>query len=311
MLARLKYTHPKDLSFIIVIYFSRITTIMKKQNSSMAESRNPVFGYIVMLLAGAVIAVLFMAAFYKGPMNLTQSAVTQQAANTQVASQSTQLSYSGQKPSGNVSYELIEKTVPVLAVDSQNDSGIVENLTVKLIPGNGNILIDTSPYTETDLQYSTNVAAMIAKNVTNNNADSTDIIYTYKTSDEVAVIGGGSAGGAETIATIAALEGKSINPNVAMTGTINPDGTIGQVGGIPQKAKAAADAGYKLLLIPQGQSIVQNYVPIIFSQQYGRYRVYREEYNVTSINISDEAKQWGMDVKEVANIQDAMKYMLT
>ena len=40
---------------------------------------------------------------------------------------------------------------------------------------------------------------------------------------------------------------------MTMTGTINPDGTVGPVGGIPQKVEGAADEGIKTVLIPAGQ----------------------------------------------------------
>lgn len=52
-------------------------------------------------------------------------------------------------------------------------------------------------------------------------------------------IDGPSAGGALTVATLAAFRGDDLNPDVVMTGTINPDGTIGPVGGIPQKISGA------------------------------------------------------------------------
>ena len=41
--------------------------------------------------------------------------------------------------------------------------------------------------------------------------------------------------------------------DITMTGTINPDGTVGPVGGIPEKIAGTAKAGYKRILIPAGQ----------------------------------------------------------
>ena len=35
-----------------------------------------------------------------------------------------------------------------------------------------------------------------------------------------------------------------------MTGTIDLDGNVGEVGGVPQKTAAALDAGAKLFLVP-------------------------------------------------------------
>ncbi|HUG90478.1 MAG TPA: S16 family serine protease, partial [Planctomycetaceae bacterium] len=52
-------------------------------------------------------------------------------------------------------------------------------------------------------------------------------------------IDGPSAGALMTAAVLAGLLGDQIDPAVTMTGTINPDGTIGPVGGIPHKIVGA------------------------------------------------------------------------
>lgn len=64
---------------------------------------------------------------------------------------------------------------------------------------------------------------------------------------------GPSAGALLTAAMLAGMTGQAADPDFTMTGTINPDGTIGPVGGIPQKFKAAIAAGKKRLGYPLGQ----------------------------------------------------------
>ncbi len=64
---------------------------------------------------------------------------------------------------------------------------------------------------------------------------------------------GPSAGGLLTAGMLAAMTGQKADPNFTMTGTINPDGTIGPVGGIPQKFEAAIAMGKKRLGYPLGQ----------------------------------------------------------
>jgi PDZ domain-containing protein len=68
-------------------------------------------------------------------------------------------------------------------------------------------------------------------------------------------IGGPSAGLAFTLALISALSPGDVTGGrpVAVTGTINPDGTVGQVGGIPQKAITAQRSGAVAMLVPSGQ----------------------------------------------------------
>ena len=72
-------------------------------------------------------------------------------------------------------------------------------------------------------------------------------------------IDGASAGALMTAAVLAGYLGDTIDPTVTMTGTMNPDGTIGPVGGIPQKLEGAAAAGKKIVLVPGGQRYDYDY----------------------------------------------------
>ncbi len=69
-------------------------------------------------------------------------------------------------------------------------------------------------------------------------------------------IDGPSGGAILTIGTLAAMRGDTIRPAVTMTGTIAPDGTIGMVGEIPTKIEAAAEAGFRTVLVPAGAAAV-------------------------------------------------------
>lgn len=66
-------------------------------------------------------------------------------------------------------------------------------------------------------------------------------------------VGGNSAGLAFTLAILDELTEGSLTGNnrVAVTGTIELDGTVGEVGGVPQKAVAARRAGAKVFLVPR------------------------------------------------------------
>ncbi len=72
-------------------------------------------------------------------------------------------------------------------------------------------------------------------------------------------IDGPSAGALMTAAVLAGFLGHEIDPSVTMTGTINPDGTVGPVGGIPHKIVGAAEAGKTLVLVPGGQRFDYDY----------------------------------------------------
>lgn len=66
-------------------------------------------------------------------------------------------------------------------------------------------------------------------------------------------IDGPSAGALMTVGLLSLMRGDKIKPNITMTGSVNPDGTIGPVGGIPYKVDGAKQAKAKTMLIPLGQ----------------------------------------------------------
>jgi len=92
-------------------------------------------------------------------------------------------------------------------------------------------------------------AAFSQVNITGN-----DILISFVINGTV--IGGPSAGAATTIATIAALEGKTVRLDYVLTGTIEEDGSIGQVGGVFDKAVAAEKHNITRFLVPYGQKTV-------------------------------------------------------
>lgn len=202
-----------------------------------------------------------------------------------------------------------ERTIPIVAVNSDG-VGEVDNLTVKLIPGNNNVLINTNPFLDTSLQYSVNKAVAVAKLNSNYGFDR-DFIFDYRAS-KAQLIGGESAGAAATIATIAALENRTISKDAVITGTIESDGTIGEIGGVIEKAKAVADAGYKRFLVPKGQSKVTYYERQISEEptHYG-FTILNTRYVPKTIDLKDVAKkEWNLEIIEVSTIDDAQKYLI-
>jgi len=66
-------------------------------------------------------------------------------------------------------------------------------------------------------------------------------------------IDGPSAGGLLAAAILAGMTDTRVRTDFTMTGTVNPDGTIGQVHGIPDKFRAAVKSGKTVLGHPAGQ----------------------------------------------------------
>ena len=198
----------------------------------------------------------------------------------------------------------IEIAVP--AIDEEG-KGMTTKLSVETFSGNGKILTNIDKLLFwTDTQASIQTARMVAENYTRLNTSNIDMIYTINNSN-VTIVGGPSAGAALTIATIAALEHRQINNSVMMTGTIYEDGTIGKVGGVVEKAKAAKSYGATLFLVPVGEGTETVLTPKeSCSQKYG-YLYCETKYVTSAVNISDSTR---IEIREVSTITEAARYFL-
>jgi len=65
-----------------------------------------------------------------------------------------------------------------------------------------------------------------------------------------------NAGALLTIAVIALLRGDELEPDITITGMVNPDGTIGPVPGVPESVAAAVRARKARMLVPFGERTV-------------------------------------------------------
>jgi uncharacterized protein len=205
----------------------------------------------------------------------------------------------------NVTFQgrVISMNVP--AVDNEGN-GVATALKVESRPGDGKVLVDVNQLLFwVDTQYSIRTAQRVAQNITGVDVSKVDLIYWIETN--ASVIEGPSAGAALTVATIAALENKGLNDSVMITGTINPDGTVGLVGAIFAKAKASKDIGAKLFLVPEGQGMQTNYKPVQSCEKIGPVTFCTTDYKTDKVDIS---KDVGITVKEVTRIEEALKYFL-
>jgi len=192
----------------------------------------------------------------------------------------------------------------VPAVDSEG-KGVATVLKVGIKPGDGKVLVDVNNILFwLDTQQSIQTAKRVAEEVTKVDLSKFDLIYSLENIN-ASVVEGPSAGAALTIATIAAIEGKELTTKVMITGTINPDGSIGPVGGIIPKAQAAKEIGATTFLVPEGQGTQVNYVPEEKCEQMGYFTFCTTIYKKKIENVG---KSVGIDVIEVKDIREAMKY---
>ncbi len=200
-------------------------------------------------------------------------------------------------------YSTNSTTLYLLAVDNEG-KGVIVPLKVEVRPGTGRVLanIDNLLFW-VDTQHSLQVARDWAANLTGRDPKSFDVIYTLESN--ASIVGGPSAGAAFAIATMAALRNISLNNSVLITGTLNEDGSIGQVGGVLEKAQAAKKAGARLLLVPKGQGTEIKLVPEEKCIKRPGFIFCETTYKRKKVNISERV---GIEVREVSNIYEAVKY---
>ena len=194
--------------------------------------------------------------------------------------------------------------LPAVQKTSYGYKGVIANANVQVRPGSGHVFVDTFPLTEIDTQASARLARDVAFKLLGMDPNKYDVFYTIRSDSPI--IGGPSAGGALTVATISALKCLNVSKDVIMTGTINPDGSIGPVGGIFEKAGAAASHGAKLFLLPKGQSVVTVERTEKEKIPFGIQIITKP----MTIDMKKYAKNnWNMTVLEVSNVNQALKYM--
>lgn len=96
---------------------------------------------------------------------------------------------------------------------------------------------------------------------------------------------GPSAGAAMAVGFIAMFKGDRIQRGTAMSGTLEPGGHIGWVGGIPDKIRAAKREGCHTVLVPKGQA-------------------YMPQWNLIELGF-----QLNITVKEVDSVDEAYLLM--
>ncbi len=141
-----------------------------------------------------------------------------------------------------------ERTLFVPAVVNENRSETVK-IGVETKPGTGEVFVSITPAVGLYTQESEKIASDIAFSVAGKKE--CDVFLRIFTTEGISQVDGPSAGAAITTMLISALRNEPLRDDFSMTGTIERDGSIGLVGGIPLKAEAVAKLGKKLFIVPQ------------------------------------------------------------
>ncbi len=181
-------------------------------------------------------------------------------------------------------------TIHALAVSSNNTGSII-NITITAVkPGSGYVYVASSPLPTAEsgtFLSSSQIAALVATYLANQPFNEYNFLINVEPT--TLEIGGPSASGYMTVGMWALITNHTLNPDVVMTGMILPDGSIGPVGGLPTKIRAAAQEGYEVVLIPYGQQIYQTSTGQV-------------------INLINYGKSLGVDVIPVLDVRQAIYY---
>ena len=202
--------------------------------------------------------------------------------------------------------EGFESKINLAAVDNKGN-GVVTPMTAEVKQGSGKILINIDKLNYwTDTQQSMQTARAVAEKITGVDAKKLDLIYSIKT-ENATLVGGPSAGAALTVATIAALQNKTLPTDIMITGTIEEDGSIGKVGGVIQKAAAAKAIGAKLFLVPKGEGTQVYTKPEENCTRAAGFVFCETNYKRVEVSVGESV---GIEVKEVSTIEEAMGYLI-
>ena len=218
-----------------------------------------------------------------------------------------------QQPENNNTHSIV--ALAVSTDESGNTipySGRVLNITIDIRNGTGNVFVNTRIPAGLEWQYAANTAVSVAQRFTGMNLSSKDVTFAISTiggpaGGNLSAVDGPSAGAAMTALLISELEGKPINKDVIMTGTIEKDGSVGQVGGVVYKALAAGLYGAKVMLVPAGQGTF----PYLGCQDYtvGTKLFHNcKPIQVPISSIVSGNTSNNMTIIEVHNIQEVITY---
>lgn len=195
--------------------------------------------------------------------------------------------------------------VAAVASEREGRQGVLAELRASVgYPGDGEVYISVDPLSYLDTQAAARIAVLVAAFLAGVDPFAYDYYISIK-SDSI-IIGGPSAGAAMAIAILAALRGDPVSKDVVVTGMINPDGTIGPVGGLYEKLLAVAERGLKTFVIPAGQRVVT--VKVTEAEEGEGPNAIVVRTRVTKVDLVEEGRRLGVNVVEAASVREAYAY---
>lgn len=188
---------------------------------------------------------------------------------------------------------------------SVSEEGALINISVEIRPGKGRVLVQTTPLMGVVFQDAANTAVFVAENETGRQLSSSDIIFSITAKDRIPGVDGPSAGALMTLLTISAIDNTTLNDSITLTGTIDNEGNVGEIGGILEKARAAKAGGKTLFLVPRENSEFVTYK--LVEKKFGGFTLVQREPQIVDTEEYIE-KNIGIRIEYVDTIGDILKY---
>ncbi len=162
------------------------------------------------------------------------------------------------------------------AVITTNNTGAMTLINLTVTDGNGNISVVGPSAVGSSTLKSAITAARYASGYLG--LDFSSYNFSYYIHDMHENVSGPSAGAAMTLLAVSALSHRPLRTDFTITGTVSGDGSIGEIGGVYDKAAAATGAGLRLILVPSALSD---------SREAELYLLVQESFGIPLVQVSD------------------------
>lgn len=198
----------------------------------------------------------------------------------------------------------LEKSGPFIR-EVITEEGTLLNISAETRSGKGRVLVQTTPLMGVIFQDAANTAVFVAQQETGVSLSGSDVIFSITSDQEIPGVDGSSAGALMTLLTISAINGTELNDSITLTGTIDDEGNIGEIGGVFEKAKAAEAGGKTLFLLPRENRELVTYR--LVTREIGGIEVTQRVPEVVDAEDYLE-KNVGINVEYVDTIEDVLEY---
>ena len=185
------------------------------------------------------------------------------------------------------------------------NGGSLVDVTLELMPGDGDVYVSVYPRTGISTQESIELAVAYARALADQNRNC-DVKVSFG-EESAALVDGPSAGTALTVMTYAALENKSLRNDTIITGTVDSLGNVGPVGGLYEKARGAASIGARYFITPMEnfyEMLLLKNVESAYGLEIIEARNVREVILFMTENRSINQSGFGSRKREILNLTE-------